>query len=161
MQQRQEYHGGAVFWSPCKLREARAREAVTQREAEQEKLQKTEIRELKAAATLYKKRMAAEAKVARQHAKEEREKAKKARTEEVAAARALKKQQRNAATLQKSRDTPNKGKRKALQSAASKNIKRRCVVGAGSRPSVASVPPPPPPKTTIRGRQIKVPKKFK
>ncbi|KAI0615762.1 hypothetical protein TUN199_12326, partial [Pyrenophora tritici-repentis] len=26
LQQRQEYHGGSVFWSPRKIREARARE---------------------------------------------------------------------------------------------------------------------------------------
>jgi hypothetical protein len=69
-------------------------------EAKQEKLQKTQDRELKAAETLYKKKQAEAAKVARQHAKEEREKEKKVRAEELAAARALKKQQREAATLQ-------------------------------------------------------------
>jgi hypothetical protein len=31
LQQRQEYHGGAVFWSPCKLQEARVREEIKQR----------------------------------------------------------------------------------------------------------------------------------
>ncbi|KAL7780618.1 hypothetical protein CFE70_010643 [Pyrenophora teres f. teres 0-1] len=34
LQQRQEYHGGAVFWSPRKIREAHTREAVQQREDE-------------------------------------------------------------------------------------------------------------------------------
>ncbi|KAI1676041.1 DUF1682 domain containing protein [Pyrenophora tritici-repentis] len=33
-------HGGAVFWSPRKFREARAREAVCEREEMEEKLQK-------------------------------------------------------------------------------------------------------------------------
>jgi hypothetical protein len=32
LQQHQEYHGGAVHWSPRKLREARAREAVRERD---------------------------------------------------------------------------------------------------------------------------------
>ena len=40
LQQRKEYHGGAVFWSPRKLREARTRETVKQREAEELQLQK-------------------------------------------------------------------------------------------------------------------------
>jgi type IV secretory pathway VirB10-like protein len=121
LQQTQESHSGAVFWSPRKLREARAREKVEQDNAEQEKLQKNKARELKASETLYKKKMAEEAKAERQRAKEEREKAKKARREELAAARALKQQERDAATTQKSRDTLNKGRRKASQNAAPKN----------------------------------------
>jgi len=32
LQQRQEYHGGSVFWSPRKVREARVRQAAKERE---------------------------------------------------------------------------------------------------------------------------------
>jgi hypothetical protein len=42
LQQRQEYHGSAVHWSPRKLREARAREAVRERDEMEEKLQKAQ-----------------------------------------------------------------------------------------------------------------------
>jgi hypothetical protein len=52
LQQRQEYHGGAVFWSPRKVREARARESVKKRADEAEKLRKAETKELRAAAPL-------------------------------------------------------------------------------------------------------------
>ncbi|KAI0571322.1 hypothetical protein Alg130_10928 [Pyrenophora tritici-repentis] len=45
LQQRNEYHGGAVFWSPRKIREARARESVKQREDEAAQHQKTEMKE--------------------------------------------------------------------------------------------------------------------
>jgi hypothetical protein len=45
LQQRKEYHGGAVFWSPSKLREGRFRERVKQQEEEAEKLQKAQTRE--------------------------------------------------------------------------------------------------------------------
>jgi hypothetical protein len=96
LQQREEYHRGAVLWSPCKIREARVRETVNQREDEAEKLQKEHNRDLKATATLYIKKMAEE---------------RKARAAERVAARALKKRQRDAATTQKSRDTPKKVKR--------------------------------------------------
>ena len=84
--------------SPRKLRTARARIAAQQDEADQLRLQKTHDRELKAAATAYKKQLAEAAKVARQHAKEERDRERKARAEELAASRALKKQRRDAAT---------------------------------------------------------------
>jgi hypothetical protein len=90
LQQRKEYHGGAIFWSPRKLREARARETTKRHEAKREQLQKTRDRGLKAAAKLYQKRQAEAAKVAQQHAAEERKIAKKAIAEELAAVRALK-----------------------------------------------------------------------
>ena len=113
LQQREEYHGGAVFWSPRKIREARAREVEKQHEAEEAQLQKAEVKELKAASILFDKKMAEEAKLQRQRKKEEKQKEKKARADELAAARALKKQQRDTETLQKSRNTLNKGKRTA------------------------------------------------
>ncbi len=128
LQQREEYHSSAVFWSPRKLREGRAREAVKQKDAEQLQLQKTRDRELKATATAHKKQQAEVAKESRQRAKEEREVAKKARVENLAAARALKKQQRDTATSQKSRDTLNKGKRAASRSSSKAPTKRRRVV---------------------------------
>ncbi|KAF1973249.1 hypothetical protein BU23DRAFT_388691, partial [Bimuria novae-zelandiae CBS 107.79] len=40
LQQRREYHGGAVFWSPRKLREARVRESVVDKEKEKVELEK-------------------------------------------------------------------------------------------------------------------------
>jgi hypothetical protein len=161
LQQRKEYHGGAVFWSPRKLREARACEATKQDEDERARLQKTHNRELKAAATLYKKKQAEAAKVARQQAAEERAKAKKAKAEELAAARALKKQQRNAATADKSHDTPNRPKRKASHSSAKSPTKRCRVVAPASRVEAGPLPVSLPLKISARGRQIKTPAKFK
>ena len=40
LQQRKEYHSGAVFWSPRKVREARYRWIVDEQEKEEEHLQK-------------------------------------------------------------------------------------------------------------------------
>jgi hypothetical protein len=137
------------------------RETVKQREEEAEKLQKEQDRDLKAAATLYKKNIAEEAKelrkIARARAAEER----KARAAQRVTARALKKQQRDAATSQKSRDTPNKGRRAASRSAVQKRAPRRSVVGAARGDVVPSPLPEPPPKTTSRGRRINVPSKFR
>jgi hypothetical protein len=97
-----------------------------------------------------------EAKALRQVARERAAEERKAKAAELAAARALKKQQRDATTPPKSRDTLKKGKRKASRSAALKSTKKRRVVGAESGVDVPSPLPQPPPKTTTRNRQIKV-----
>ncbi|RAQ98855.1 nucleic acid binding [Stemphylium lycopersici] len=52
LQQRQEYHGGAVHWSPRKLREARVREAVRERDETEEKLQKAQAKKQREEARL-------------------------------------------------------------------------------------------------------------
>jgi hypothetical protein len=80
LQQRKEYHGGAVMWTPCKVREARARETIEQQEADEMEFEKANTKELKAAAALYNKKIAEEKRVAREEAKVVRdwEKAEKA-----------------------------------------------------------------------------------
>jgi hypothetical protein len=62
------------------LRESRRRNAVTQRLKDEVELQKAEDQKLKAAATLYNKKIAEEKRVAREEAKvvKDREKAEKA-----------------------------------------------------------------------------------
>ncbi|KAI1521984.1 hypothetical protein PtrSN001C_012020, partial [Pyrenophora tritici-repentis] len=52
LQQRQEYHAGSVFWSPRKLREAQAREAVRERDEMEEKLQKAQAKKQRKEAQL-------------------------------------------------------------------------------------------------------------
>ncbi|KAF2031848.1 hypothetical protein EK21DRAFT_110516 [Setomelanomma holmii] len=74
LQQREEYHGGAVLWSRRKLRESDFRERVSQQEEEQEQLQKAEMKELRAQAALLEKKEAEQERVARERAKVGREK---------------------------------------------------------------------------------------
>jgi hypothetical protein len=93
LQQRQEYHGGAVFWSPSKVREARVRQSVKEQEEKEQKLQKAETAELRKAAKLYKEKIAEEKRVAREAAKVAREKERA----EKAAERARQKEAANAA----------------------------------------------------------------
>lgn len=52
----QEGDSGAQWWSPGSLARARARDAIQRREDKQEKLRKSDEKELKAAAALYKKK---------------------------------------------------------------------------------------------------------
>jgi hypothetical protein len=57
LQQRQEYPGRAVFWSPRKKREAEARDATNKRLAEEDELQKAQMKQLKADNALYNKKL--------------------------------------------------------------------------------------------------------
>ena len=71
---------------------------VKQREDKAAKLQKSDERELKKAATLHKKVEADKARIAREKERERKQKEKEAKVEKLAAARAQKQQERDAAT---------------------------------------------------------------
>ncbi len=112
LQQREEYHGGAVFWSPRKIREARYRERIQQQLKQDEQLQKAEEKQLKDSARLYKQKIAIEKRTAREADQAAKAQAK---AEQVAAKQAEKEARNTAKALQLSQ----KGKRKALQASYS------------------------------------------
>jgi hypothetical protein len=85
---------------------------------------KSEKKKLEAASRLYNKKIAKEAKAVRLRERERRKEEKEAKARELAASRALKQHQRGTATLQKSHDTHNKGKRAALRKAEKHTLKR-------------------------------------
>ncbi|KAF1943775.1 hypothetical protein EJ02DRAFT_342491, partial [Clathrospora elynae] len=129
LQQQQEYHGGAVFWSPRKMREAYARETVRQRDEAEEKLQKAKTKGLREAAQLLKKRQAEGRCVERERLKEEREKEKAAK----AAKHARQKEERDSA---KALQLPQKGKRQASRLPTTSN---KCQKLVGSQPGYVCI----------------------
>jgi hypothetical protein len=154
LQQRQEYHGGATFWSPRKVREAQYRETVTQREKQQQQLQKAETRELQQANKLHKQKMAEERRVAREAAKAAKERKKVDKAAERAA-------QKAARDAEKAIQLSQKRKRKASRAPPGSN-KRQKRGGGAAASGPAPVPAlAAPASTTRRGRPIKLPKKFK
>jgi hypothetical protein len=80
LQQREEYHGGAVLWSSRKVREANVRWDVKDQEEHQEKLAKANRKELREAAKLQKEIEKEERRVpaAKKKVEQEKEKAEKA-----------------------------------------------------------------------------------
>jgi hypothetical protein len=73
LQQKKWAQGGAVFWSPRKIEEARQREKTKQQEEEAERLRKVETAKQREANKLYKDKIAKEKRVQRVREKEERE----------------------------------------------------------------------------------------
>jgi len=154
LQQRQEYHGGAVHWSPRKLREARAREAVRERDEMEEKLQKAWAKKQREEARLQRQVELEEKRVERQRLKEMRE----LERAEKAAERARQKEERDAA---KAIQLPQKGKRRASAAISSSNKRQKRVGAARAGAQVQEEPPAPPPKLTSRGRNVNLPSKYR
>ncbi|KAJ9624409.1 hypothetical protein H2203_005144 [Taxawa tesnikishii (nom. ined.)] len=118
LQKRKEYLSGPVFWSPGKVREARVRRTVNEREKKELQLQKAEAAKLRKAAKLYNERIAQEKRIARAEAAEVKRKEKV----EKAAKRARQKEARDAA---KAVQLPQKGKRKASQAPIQKRKRQK------------------------------------
>ncbi|KAH6511581.1 hypothetical protein HBI81_243380 [Parastagonospora nodorum] len=154
LQQRQEYHGGAIFWSPRKVREARAREKVRADNEMEEKLQKARRKEPREAAKIQRQVELEERRAERERLKVVREKEKA----EKQAERERQKQQRNA---EKAIQLSQRGKRKASQAVSSKEKRQKCSGGGAAAEQAIARSPSPPPKVTSRGRNVKLPSKFK
>jgi hypothetical protein len=129
LQQREEYHGGAIFWSPRKKREAEARDATNRRLADKDKLKKAEMKNLKAANVLYNKKLKEQRHVATATKKEKRKKAKAEKAAEKAAQTVLQ-------NTKKSIQTSQTGKRKASRVTAPK-AKRQKRSGGVAAPAEA------------------------
>jgi flagellar biosynthesis GTPase FlhF len=150
----EEYHGGAIFWSPKKIRQAKEDEIERQQQQQQLQLQKAERSELKRQAQLYKLQIAQERRVERERLKEVREK-------EQAEKRAEKEAQKAAREAEKAIQLSKKGKRKASQGSSQKQKRQKRVVVDSSHVQAQVAAPAIPTQTTRHGRTTKVPSKYK
>ena len=106
-----EYHGGAVFWSPSKVKEARERQAKKDADEQLLQHQKSQEKERRKAEKLAKAEMLEERRRMRQAAKElriQQQQLKAAEREEAQVARAAEKQLRQDMQLSKKRNTRSK-----------------------------------------------------
>jgi hypothetical protein len=152
LQQHQEYHGGAMVWSPQSIREARVRIVVTEREKEEEEQRKAEMKELAAANKLYKEKIKEEKRQKQAREKEERARMKAEERQAIdaqKAARAAAKQVNNAA---KALQLSQRGKTTTSKASAVKPKPVRRGVGGRSRPKPATPPPAARTHTTRSGR---------
>jgi hypothetical protein len=158
LDQGEEYHGGAIFWSPRKVKEARDRLQQQELEEEQQQLQKADrarIREnqkqAKAQAIEAGRKARAEARISRQA-----EKAREAadRASRAAARRA---QQR----LQQAQKTSQKGKRHSLKASVKEALKERAAAQGQSGKETLGAAAGPPPSQSRHGRAIKLPAKHR
>ena len=160
LQHHKDYHGGAEFYSPSRVEEARARERTKQQEQKAEELKKAEMAELRHANKLYKEKIAQERREQKLREKEEREQRKAEKAQEVAKRKAQRERDKQAHNAQKAIQLPKIGKRKASQEAAPRKKQNRGSAAARSRAAAVPRSPSPPATYNSRGRPIRAPRKF-
>jgi hypothetical protein len=116
-----EYHGGAVFCSPKKIRQLHLDEIEKRRQKDEMKLQKAERRQLQKQALLCKLQQTEDRRV-------ERERLKEAREKERAEKAAQKEAQKAANDAKKAIKLSQKGRRKASQSSTQNQKRQKRVV---------------------------------
>jgi hypothetical protein len=133
LEEPEEYHGGAVFWSPRKVKDAREQQQLKERKEQQLQHQKAEAnrhrkesRQAKTKAVQARRQAKVEARISR-----EKEKAEKA-AEQVLRTAARRTHQRLKQALKNSQ----KSKKRSLKASAKATSKKRTVV----RPTASRVP---------------------
>jgi hypothetical protein len=154
LQQREEYHGGAIFWSPRKLREARAREAVYQRDEIEQKLQRARDKQQREETRIQRQVELEQKRADRLRLKQMRD----AERSEKAAERA---RQIAARSAQKAQHQAQKRARAASRASTSKNKRQKLSLVDRARDEAASAVSAIPPKITSRGRSVNLPRKFR
>ncbi|KAF1937533.1 hypothetical protein EJ02DRAFT_313301, partial [Clathrospora elynae] len=154
LQQRQEYHGSAVMWSPRKGREAGVRRTVMEQQAEQEKLDKAKRKQEKEDAKIQKQ-------LELEQRRDERERLKKEREKEKEKKAAEKQRQKAEKEATKSGQAAQQLKRKAPQSVPPKNKRQKQSGGSALKVAVPEATSSPLPRITSRGRNITLPSKFR
>jgi hypothetical protein len=157
----QEGDSGAQWWSPGSLARVRAWDVIQRREDKQEKLRRSDEKELKATAALYKKKQKQVAKELRESAAAARKKNAEARAAECAAEKEQRKQERDATTAQKVCNRANKASQTTSQGAVKKSRQGGGALGGASREAAALSPLPPPPRTTMQRRSINLLAKYR
>ena len=151
-QEPEEYHGGAVFYSPRRIDKARQYEQAKQQEAEAEEARKAEMAELRHANKLYKEQVAQGKREQRAREKEEKDCVKAKKAEEVAKRKAEKERQKQAHDAQEAIQLSQRGNKTASKASIVKKKPARRAVGARSHPIPATPPPPARTHTTRSGR---------
>jgi hypothetical protein len=154
LQQRKEYHGGAVFWSPRKIREARVRQSIREQEEKEHQLQKAETAELKKAAKLYQEKI-------QQEKRAVREAAKKAKAEERAEKATQRKAQKATCNAEKALQLSQRGKRKASQPSLQNSKRQRRGVNALDVREASEGASSTPAISTRCGRNVKLPDRYR
>jgi hypothetical protein len=153
LQQKKWAQGGAVFWSPRKIEEARQREKTKQQEEEAERLRKVEKAELREANKLYNQKIAKEKRERQAREKEERDQLKAEKATEEAERKAQRERNKEIQNAQKALQLSQRGRGRSLKAAAAKKKPARRAVGARRAPKPAT---PPLPSRTYKTRSGRI-----
>jgi hypothetical protein len=149
LQQRQEYHGGGVLYSPRKVREGKARIRVNERLEAEENLRKSRAKKEREERCLQRQLEAEERRIERERLKVVREKEK--------ADKAAERQRQEERDSPKALQLSQMRKRQSSRLALSKGKSQRRVGDASQSDQVRGPSFAPPPKVTTGGRNVHLP----
>jgi hypothetical protein len=156
-----ENNGGAEWWSPRSFRRAGERQVQREQAEKEEKLEKVNMKELKASNALLNKKLQEERRVEREMVKKEREREKEKKAQEQAQKKQQKEKEKQATEARKiaqsSQITP---ATTSNRQAPKRKRVDRCTGGASGVNS-EEAPQAPLPKVTRTGRSITIPEKFR
>jgi hypothetical protein len=157
LEEPEEYYGGAVFWSPQKVKDARERQRQKELEEEQQQHQKIEQKRLRDKERQEKAQEKESRRVARAAAAIAKAKEKADRAAEQSLRKSAR---RTAQRLQKASKISQKGKKIALHASTTSKSKNRVPSRGGSGGKAPGAAPRPPPLHSRRGRAINTPTRF-
>jgi hypothetical protein len=153
-----EYYGGANWWSLRSFRTASERKARREQAEEEEKLRKTDMKELKASNALLNKKLKEERRIEKERLRKERDKEKEKMAQDQAQKKRQKEKEKQAV---KARQIAQSSQVAPATTSNKQILKRKrvepCTGGAGGVNGGEA----PPPKVTRTGRSITVPRKFR
>jgi hypothetical protein len=158
LEQPEEHHGGAYFYSPTKVQKARDRLRQQELEEEQQQLQKAEKARVREEKKQTKLQVAQQRRAARAAAQivRETERARKA-ADQASRAAARRAQQR----LQQAQKMSQKGKKRSLKASLKAASKKRAAAQAQDGGEASGAAAGPPPSQSRHGRAIRLPAKYR
>jgi hypothetical protein len=154
----EEYHGGAVFWSPRKVKEARDRQQQQGLEEEQRQHQKAEAARVREEQRQEKLRAVEVRRAARTAAQLMRQEEKVRKAADRASRQAARRTQQR---LQQAQKNAQRGKRRRLEAATKAGLKKRAVAQPQGGGEVSGAAAGPSPSQSRHGRAIKLPAKYR
>jgi hypothetical protein len=154
----EDYHGGAKFWSPRKVKEARDRQLQQGLEEEQLQHQRAEAARLREVKKQEKLQAAQQKRAARAAAQIIRQEEKARKAADRASRQAARRTQQR---FQQAQKTAQRGKRRDFKAATKAGSKKRAAAQPQSGDDASGAAAGPPPSQSRHGRAIKLPAKYR
>ncbi|KAF1955039.1 hypothetical protein CC80DRAFT_416545, partial [Byssothecium circinans] len=154
----EEYHGGAVFWSPRKVKEARDRQHQQGLEEEQLQQQKAEAARVRIEKRQKKLQAVQQRRTARAAARLIRQEEKAREAADRASRQAARRTQQR---LQQAQKAAQRGKRRLLKASTKAGLKKRVATQREGSSEASGAAAALPPSQSRHGRAIKLPAKYR
>jgi hypothetical protein len=157
----QSWEAETEWWSPSRVNRGQRLLEEAEEAEKAEKSRKADTAKLKESSRLFKQQLEADRKVTREKEKKERNERRAAERQAINERKAERERQKQLQDQEKAMKLSQRGKRTASQPAAPNKQQKRGAAASAAEASAPRPEPTPPPKTTTRGRNVKLPSKYR